>query len=456
MANIFKRKSGKFKYVGQEGNAAWRRYQRSFKKKSAKRRTLSRLPLYLILLLVSVLILKGGFYLLGGVLAGANENERDEGDSPGIVRIERPEIRNLLESQDFVNTEDPVIRKTINNREYVFHTTLDPDLQRSVVSMLDKKWARHIAIVVMDPGTGKILAMASHDKNDPDANPCLSADFPAASLFKIVTAAAAIENCGFDPDKELPYNGGKYTLYKSQLKDTENKYTNRITFESAFAQSVNPVFGKIGKNHLGGDTLEKFAFDFGFNREIGFDLPLEPSIAPISEHSYNWAEVACGFNRKTRISPIHAAMMAASIIYNGRMMKPRLIDKVTVSNRKVYRQKPESIRPVSPQTALMLKPLMHTSLTSGTARGSFMDKSGRAILKNFEVGGKTGSINYNPEQIRYDWFTGYARRKGTSNKIAVSVLVAHEKYIGMRSPSYFRKIVEAYFHNSFQTAGAQK
>ncbi|MFW5908873.1 MAG: penicillin-binding transpeptidase domain-containing protein, partial [Desulfosalsimonas sp.] len=249
----------------------------------------------------------------------------------------------------------------------------------------------------------------------------------------------------------------KYTLYKSQLKDIENRYTNRITFESAFAESVNPVFGKIGMNFLGRAALEKYASDFGFNREIVFDLPLEPSVAPISDISYNWAEVACGFNKKTRISPIHGAMLAASVIYNGRMMEPRLVDTVTVNDRTVYRQKSEPfIRSMSPQTALMLKPLMHTSIAAGTARGSFNDSRGMRIIENFEIGGKTGSINNNPEQIRYDWFSGYARHKNSSDKIAVSILVAHEKYIGTRSPEYFRKTVEEYFHNSFQTAGIRK
>ncbi|MFW6297710.1 MAG: penicillin-binding transpeptidase domain-containing protein [Desulfosalsimonas sp.] len=390
-----------------------------------------------------------------GMPAGAGEQSQD--DSPDIVRIEHSEIKNLLEPTDFVNPEDNIIRKKIGDHDYAFSTTLDPYLQHFVTSMIDTKWAKHIAIVVMEPETGRILAMASHDKNNPDANACLSAKFPAASLFKIVAAAAAIETCGFQPDRLIPFNGGKYTLYKSQLKNTENKYTNRITFESAFAQSVNPVFGKIGQNHLGKTVLEKYALDFGFNQEIEFDLPLEASIAPISDQSYNLAEVACGFNRDTLISPVHGAMLAASVIYNGRMMKPRLIDSIKISKRTVYRQKPEPfIRPVSPQTAQLLKPLMHASVTSGTARGSFLGTSGRALLENFEIGGKTGSINHNPEQIKYDWFTGYARHKDTSNKIAVSVLVAHEKFIGVRSTEYFCKIVEQYFQKLVQTAEFQK
>lgn len=455
MTILFKRRNQKLKYVRQNSSAAWQRYQRRYKKIAAKRRSYARIPGYLLILLIAVLLLKGGLYLFEGVLADPGGKEVSE--EAEVKSINRSELRELLDPADFINPQDTVIRKKYGDLQYRFHTTLDPDLQKSVVSMLDRKWARHIAIVVMDPETGRILAMASHDKKDSGANPCLSAEFPAASLFKIIAAAAAIEACGFKPDREISFNGGKYTLYKSQLKDTQNKYTNRITLESAFAQSVNPVFGKIGIDHLGKEMLEKYAANFGFNREIGFDLPVDRSVAPISEQSYNWAEVACGFNRDTRMSPLHAAMLASSVIYNGRMVKPRLIDRVAADGKTVYSQKPESfLRPVSPHTSRLLKPLMRTSLTRGTARGAFSDARGRAMLENYEIGGKTGSINYNPEHIRYDWFAGYARHKEMKKKLAVSVLVAHEKYIGTRASSYFREIVEKYFRQQLKTAELEK
>ncbi len=103
----------------------------------------------------------------------------------------------------------------------------------------------------MDPKTGKVLSMVGFDKTDPSNNPCVDSRFPAASIFKIVTASAVVEKCGFQPGSKLSYNGRKHTLYKSQLKDRRNRYTNRITFRDSFAQSVNPVFGKIGAHYLG-------------------------------------------------------------------------------------------------------------------------------------------------------------------------------------------------------------
>lgn len=433
-------------------NTAWRRYQDKLKHKSATRKTLRRLPGYVLILCIALLLIKGGFFLLETMMS--RPTTQSTAGTPETERIDRSGLRQRIDPAAFVNARESKIQSQSGARTYTFHTSLDPDLQESLISMMDHKWSRQVAIVVMDPQTGSILGMASLDKTDSSTDPCLSAAFPAASLFKIITAAAAMENCGYGPETQLNFNGGKYTLYRSQLKENVNKYTNSITLEHAFAQSVNPVFGKIGKNCLGGANLEKYATRFGFNREINFDLPLDTSVVKISDQAYNWAEIACGFNSTTRISPVHGAMLAAAVVNNGRLMVPRIVDMASVNDRVVYRGKTEILdRCMTPETARRLRPLMDASVTRGTARGSFRGKSGQELLKNFHIGGKSGSMNNNPEQLRYDWFAGYAQHRQSGEKIAVSVVVTHEKYIGTRAPEYFRKIISDYFQNRINTSG---
>ncbi|MCF8111985.1 MAG: PbpA [Desulfobacteraceae bacterium] len=431
---------------------AWRRYQHKLKQKTAQKKALGRLPVYVLVFCICAVLIKAGFYLLEpgqgrpGTQSAAKETQ--------IEKIGFADLKQLINPEDFINLKKSVIRKQIKGIDYGFHTSLDPKLQKSIIAMMDRRWSRHIGIVVMDPQTGRILAMASYNRNEQGENPCLSAAIPAASLFKIVSAAAAIETCGFDPDTKLSYNGRKYTLYRSQLEKKENKYTNHVTLEKAFAESVNPVFGKIGMHYLGKAILEKYAASFGFNRKIDFSLPLETSLAMVSDKSYNLAEIACGFNDTTLISPLHGAMLAAAIVNQGSMMKPFIIDRVSAKDQLVYQNKTEAFdRPIAPETARKLRVLMNASVVRGTASGSFEGGKSRTILENFDVGGKTGSINNNPEQVRFDWFAGYAEHKKTSRKIAVSVLIAHEKYIGTRAPEYFRKIVYQYFLNNIKTAG---
>ena len=452
MARLKKRKSPDTRQPMRD-NTAWRRYQDKLNHKSAARKTLRRLPGYVLIFCIALVLIKGGFFLLETLMA--RPATESAAGIPDTDRIDHAELRRRIDPAAFVNARESKIQSRSGARAYTFHTSLVPDLQESLISMMDRRWSRQIAIVVMDPQTGRILGMASLDKTDSGTDPCLSAAFPAASLFKIITAAAAMETCGYEPETRLNFNGGKYTLYRSQLAETVNKYTNSLTLERAFAQSVNPIFGKIGKNCLGGAALEKYATRFGFNREINFDLPPDNSVVKVSDQPYNWAEIACGFNNTTRISPLHGAMLAAAVINNGRLMVPRIVDTASVNGQGIYRGKTEILdRCVTPETARRLRPLMEASVTRGTARGSFRGKTGQKLLKNFHIGGKTGSINDNPQQVRYDWFAGYAQHRQSSKKIAVSVLVAHEKYIGTRAPAYFRKIVYDYFKNHINTSGS--
>ena len=88
--------------------------------------------------------------------------------------------------------------------------------------------------------------MSNTYKNNPTKNPCLSNEFPAASIFKIVTAAAAIEKCGFNSETVLTYNGDKYTLYRSQLKERKNRYAHMMIkrYFSNYSAKIQPQLNK--------------------------------------------------------------------------------------------------------------------------------------------------------------------------------------------------------------------
>ncbi len=309
----------------------------------------------------------------------------------------------------------------------------------------------------MAPATGRILSMVSYDKNNKNANICTTPDYPAASLFKIITAAAAIEKCGFNCNTPVTFNDGKYTLYKPQLKDRINKYTNQITFGESFAGSVNPVFGKIGQNRLGKSALESYAAAFGFNQAFDFEIPLKSSIVSVSDIPYNWAEIACGFNNETLISPMHGAMIVSSIVNNGKLLEPTIIDEINQHGQVLYHQTSCQIsKVIKPSTAAILKKLMNKTVVSGTASKSFSKFKKDEILSRLRIGGKTGSINNNAEHLKYDWFAGFAEEKNGSNKIVVSVLVVHQNYIGTRAASYSRMAIKEYFKNYYANISDQR
>ena len=192
---------------------------------------------------------------------------------------------------------------------------LDTRLQKYIFYLLGRSLTHQAAVVVLRPKTGQILAMADYEKDSEGEgeNLYLKADFPAASLFKIVSAAAAIEARGFTPGKTVVFRGMKHTLYNSQLRQQEGRYSRKTSFRRAFAGSINPVFGKIGIYDLGSEFMREYANRFLYNQQIPFDLPVAASSIRIPADDFGLAEIASGFNRRTRISPLHASLITAAV-----------------------------------------------------------------------------------------------------------------------------------------------
>ena len=311
----------------------WREYQNNLKWTATKKRLINK-TIKLFALVIAFLISGYGIFvglgeksfshLIGHYFSSSHDKKIDSRLNYGKL-IDKSNVRDLLKHISFVNLKNKSFDFFSDGRKFQIDTSLDIKLQGYLLKKLKLDTSRYIGIVGMDPATGKVLCMVGFDKTDPSNNPCVDSRFPAASIFKIVTASAVVEKCGFNPSSKLSYNGKKHTLYKSQLKDRTNKYTNRITFRESFAQSVNPVFGKIGALYLGKNTLEKYAEAFDFNKNIDFEIQIAPSSVYLSDEPYQWAEVACGFNNKTKISPLHGAMIASAIINQGSIMELSLI-----------------------------------------------------------------------------------------------------------------------------------
>ncbi len=369
--------------------------------------------------------------------------------APGMVK--KTDVRILLGKNHLRNLERQPLKVTFDGRAYEVRTSLDLGLQQYLLKKMDRVNSRYIGIVAMAPDTGRVLTMAGFNKRDPDSDPCLTADYPAASLFKIVTAAAAVEEKGYTASSRFKFNGYKHTLYKRQLTDKTNRYTNAISLRDAFAQSVNPVFGKIGALYLDRQSLADCGDAFGFNRKVPFELPWPISRLTIDGESYRRAEIASGFNRQTTLSPLHAAVIVSAVVNGGVPVEPTVVEDIVGDDGKtVYRSEPRFLpAAVSPQTARVLDRLMAATITSGTARKVFRGYRRNKVLSRLHLGGKTGSIYNRAHDARFDWFVGYASEKKGSEKMVVAVVVAHEEYIGIRAGQYARMAIEHYFRDYF-------
>ena len=303
------------------------------------------------------------------------------------------------------------------NNNYVFYT-LDPDLQEFVTSVVDRAPANHVAIVAMNPKTGAILAIAG---KSPSVNGIeYHAGFPAASLFKVVTAAAAVEEAGINSDSLVAFRGGTYTLNQGNYLPSPRADRRLMSVGEAMGRSCNPVFGHIGLKYLNGSILSRYATRFGFNQSLDFEAPLPNSAAFIPhDDTYELSRTAAGFG-EIRISPVHAAAIVSGIANGGLLPRPQLVERIVDGDgRTLEESKPDTIqRIVQPSTAQSLLTMMRHTTTIGTSRREFM-RGKRSVLGDIEVAAKTGTLSGTDPVGLNNWFIAAAPMNNPELALAV-------------------------------------
>jgi cell division protein FtsI/penicillin-binding protein 2 len=335
------------------------------------------------------------------------------------------------------------------DRSAAIDYAVDTALQHYADILLDRYHPEYGAVVAMDPVSGRVLAATSYTNAEDGPRGSrlfLRSLFPAASIFKIVTAAGAIEMGGYTRESTVRQVGRNHTLYKYQLEEEPTQF-REIPFVEAFAYSVNSAFGRLGIFVLGERGLRTYG--------ERFELDADSAQLSIVDSAYCLAEIASGFNQQTRMSPLFGALLASAVSERGVMPCPWLVREVrTVPNRAViYAAQPKAWRrAVSPKTAEELKQMMMSVTRFGTARRSFNIVKRSSMFRDVEYGGKTGNVDCDG-MGRADWFVGFARHpREATKRIAVGVVTVHGPYWTVHS-SY---VGAALFRKYFSILGRDK
>jgi cell division protein FtsI/penicillin-binding protein 2 len=267
---------------------------------------------------------------------------------------------------------------------------------------------------------------------------------PAASIFKIVTAAALLER-GVGADDEVCYHGGKHRLQPRLLADDPRRDRRCLTLASAFGHSANVVFAKLAGRGLDADALRMTAERFLFNAPIAFARPVEASPAVIPDDPFELANTAAGFG-SVRLSPLHAALIAAVVANGGVLVPPVLVDAVEGDRAPAQ---PAPWRVVDEAVAMRLAEMMRNTVTEGTARRVF--RRAPAALRDVPIAGKTGSLAERDPFRDYSWFVGFA--PADRPEIVVASVVVNGRLWRVRAPQVARDALEAYFSTRVVTAG---
>ncbi|WP_256793166.1 penicillin-binding protein 2 [Terrabacter sp. Ter38] len=319
--------------------------------------------------------------------------------------------------------------------------TIDPKAQAAADKALgDNKGA----VVALDPKTGAILAMVSHPSYDP--NPLSSHDltkaskawqtlsndkdksylnrtingvYPPGSTFKVITAAAALEN-GVVSDENSSVPGPAeldLPLTSTNLPNEDGRACgpgDKTTLIHALEISCNTAFGSLGLE-LGGEKIRAQAAKFGFGDALQIPMRVSVSSVPADLNAPQAAQAAIG-QYDVRTTPLQMAMVAAGIANQGRVMTPYLIDSVRSPNLDIIESTPDPVelsQATSEQTASTLTKMMVSVVDHGSGA--------RAQIDGVEVAGKTGTAQHDPGKPPHAWFISFA--PATDAKIAVAVVV---------------------------------
>ena len=326
----------------------------------------------------------------------------------------------------------------------VAHLTLSTDLQRATQRILREFALPEAAVVLFDLSEGKILVWASHVERGPLRDLCVESTAPAASVFKIVTAAALVETAGVPADVRQCYSGGESRITSTDLVDDPRRDRWCATLGEAMGRSINTVFARLAVKNLTAPTLTSMAQAFGFGESQPFDVPVGVSDVRIPEDRLGLGRTAAGF-WNTTLSPLEGAMIAGTVANRGEMLRPVLVESVTDASGTLYEAPKRSVlrRTIRPETAAALTAMMETTTSNGTSHRAFRDLEGRAFLPNISVAGKTGSLMRAETQQFYTWFVGFAPSR--TPEVAISVLAVNTPTWRAKANVVARDVLRAYF-----------
>jgi peptidoglycan glycosyltransferase len=320
------------------------------------------------------------------------------------------------------------------------------------------------AVVALDPATGAILGMAStpsydptllssHDpaaireywaqlnaaERDPRLNRAIGDNYPPGSLFKVIVSAAALEN-GYTPETvvpapaELPLPNSSRVIPNFNGSSCSSSGQQKLI--EALTISCNTAFAQLGMD-LGEGKIRAMSEAFGLDGEP-YEIPLRVEASGIGDipDAAALAQTSIG-QRDVRMTPLQAALVAATVANGGSQMKPYLVDQVQAPDLTVIDStQPEEWRqPISKQVAGQLTEMMTSVVANGSGRA--------ARIPGVQVAGKTGTAQVSPDVPDHTWFMGFA--PADNPKIAVAVFVANGGGTGgERSAPIARQVIQAY------------
>ncbi len=328
-------------------------------------------------------------------------------------------------------------------------TTLSLKLQQTAYEAMGD---RRGAVVVLEPSTGKLLAMVSKPSFDPNEivekweeltsgdsvllNRASQGLYPPGSTFKIVTALELLRE---NPAALEDFNytcKGIFSYHNAEIKCYNGKSHGNLDFTSAFAKSCNGAFAEIG-TMLSIPNFTALCESLLFNAELPFPLAYQKSSFALAPEAPDWEILQTAIGQgKTEMSPLHNALLAASIANGGVLMKPYVVSEIRTAYGNTIKQYLPSVydRLMTAEEAAALTGWMTACVTDGT---------GYAVLSDqYTAAGKTGTAEWDETKKSHAWFVGFAPAENP--RLVVSVVLEEAGTGSDNAAPIARKLFDAY------------
>jgi len=270
-------------------------------------------------------------------------------------------------------------------------------VERELDKIVDTYHPKNAVIIVMNPKTGEILALGNRPAFNPgdtpwnkyprpvwDQNPAIWYNYEPGSTFKIITAAAALEEGTVKPGDRF-YDPGYIKVADRNIRCWYDGGHGAQSFEEVVQNSCNPGFVSIGLN-LGRERFYKYIRAFGFGEKTDISLPGEEVGIVIPEKEATDLNIATmSIGQSIAVTPIQLLTASSAVANGGVLLKPTLVKAIQDQSGKVIKEfQPEPVRRViSSNTARLMMSLLTNVVVKGTGKNAFVDGYGAA--------GKTGT-----------------------------------------------------------------
>lgn len=332
--------------------------------------------------------------------------------------------------------------------------TIDETIQylaeKALANTVEKHNARGGSVIVMDPRTGEILALANYPTYDLEkvnesslesrTNRAISFVYEPGSVLKVVTASAALEEEAFTETDEIFCENGKYRIANHTLSDHRPHGT--ISFKDVIRVSSNIGTVKIAQE-LGPEVIYKYGKRFHLGRATGIDLKGE--VSGWLKDPSQWSKTTIGaipIGYEITVTPVQLVSVIGAIANDGVYVSPYVVKYIKDTSNEVIKEfRPQTVdRVVSIDTARRVREILRSVVDDGTGR--------RAQIEGVSVGGKTGTArkvidgSYSVGKY-YASFMGFAPVDKPRLAAVVVIDQPHPSYFGgtVAAP-VFKEVIE--------------